>query len=439
MNAWTKTLTGLGKGAVLLSIGFLGLSNVALGQSLDSPWESFDVGGRYVNGSASNSGSDFIISGSGQGAFHAKDYFQFVYQKVSGDADITVRVASMTGNNKFAAAGVVMRETLLSNAVDATLMVTNRAGIQFQIRREAGSPRNSHGHVQSGSAPVYLRLTRVANIFSAYSSIDGSTWTMVGSLEVPMTHTVWLGMGVSSGDYRNLNTATFEDVVVTNTGAAQGPVGPIGPQGPVGPMGPQGPEGPVGPTGLPGIAGPQGPEGPMGPQGPEGPIGPTGLPGVAGPQGPMGPQGPEGPQGPTTKSIFQVDRAGPFHSSQQNSALAFRLLTVTKNDNATALRLQYTDVLQTVDLGCRVEIRLNGESCVSGAIMSEFMSAAGFSDLSAVSLVGYCKQLPAGTYFLTVHALNNTNNGLVPNSQCRFSSSNTRWVLEAEEVNLLNP
>ncbi len=436
MKAWAKTLSELSKGAVLLSIGFLGLCSVALGQSLDSPWESFDVGGRYVNGSASNSGSDFIISGSGQGAFHAKDYFKFVYQKVSGDADITVRVASMTGNNKFAAAGVVMRETLLSNAVDATLMVTNRAGIQFQIRREAGSKRNSHGHVQAGSAPVYLRLTRVANIFSAYSSIDGSSWTMVGSLEVPMTHTLWLGMGVSSGDYRTLNTATFEDVVVTNAGQSQGPVGP---QGPEGPMGPQGPVGPMGPQGL------VGPMGPQGPAGLQGPVGPIGLPGVAGPEGPQGPQGPvgpmgpQGPQGPTTKSIYEADRAGPFHSSQQNSTLAFRLLTVTKNDNATALRLQYTDVLQTVDLGCRVEIRLNGESCVSGAIMSEFMSAAGFSDMSAVSLVGYCKQLPAGTYFLTVHALNNTNNGLVPNSQCRFSSNNTRWVLEAEEVNLLNP
>ena len=62
---------------------------------------------------------------------------------------------------------------------------------------------------------AWLELTRVGNVFTAYTSPDGSTWTEVGSVTISMNTDATVGLFVCSHNWDSLGTATFQNVTVT--------------------------------------------------------------------------------------------------------------------------------------------------------------------------------------------------------------------------------
>jgi len=63
----------------------------------------------------------------------------------------------------------------------------------------------------SASAPVYVRITRVGDVFTAYKSSDGTTWNSCGSKTITMGSTVYIGLAQSSRG-ATVNTVTFDNV-----------------------------------------------------------------------------------------------------------------------------------------------------------------------------------------------------------------------------------
>ena len=61
----------------------------------------------------------------------------------------------------------------------------------------------------------FVRLIRKGNRVSAYRSLNGVSWTLVGSEEVPMASTIHAGLVVTTQTAGELATATFENVQVT--------------------------------------------------------------------------------------------------------------------------------------------------------------------------------------------------------------------------------
>jgi regulation of enolase protein 1 (concanavalin A-like superfamily) len=59
-----------------------------------------------------------------------------------------------------------------------------------------------------------LRLQRSGSTFTAYTSPDGSTWTEVGSVTLTMTASATIGLFVCSHNNKELNTSTFDNVIV---------------------------------------------------------------------------------------------------------------------------------------------------------------------------------------------------------------------------------
>src|SRR5690242_7033536 len=80
--------------------------------TLPSPWISADVGAPSMAGSASYSQGVFSISGSGSDIWGTSDQFQFVYQQVSGDVDISARIDSLTAAQAWSKVGVMIRSSL---------------------------------------------------------------------------------------------------------------------------------------------------------------------------------------------------------------------------------------------------------------------------------------------------------------------------------------
>jgi hypothetical protein len=60
-----------------------------------------------------------------------------------------------------------------------------------------------------------VRVVRSGNMFTAYNSTDGSSWTSMGSVTIAMGTNVYIGLAVTSHNNGTLCTATFDNLEVT--------------------------------------------------------------------------------------------------------------------------------------------------------------------------------------------------------------------------------
>jgi hypothetical protein len=75
----------------------------------------------------------------------------------------------------------------------------------------------------AGTAPGWLRLVRAGTTITGYYSLDGSTWTLLGSDTLTMPATVYVGLAVTSFETTSRATATFTNVNVTSASSNQPP------------------------------------------------------------------------------------------------------------------------------------------------------------------------------------------------------------------------
>lgn len=183
-----------------------------------------DIGDVGAAGSASFSAPTYTINASGADIGGTADEFRFVYRQVTGDARITVRVASQENNDEWAKAGVMFRETLAADSRHAFVATTplmgilifeNSHGIGFRWRSTAGGSTSESSWSGSTShvAPYYLRMTRIGDAFTAERSAGGSTWTQVGATQtIAMSSTFYVGLANTSAEDGTINTSTFNSV-----------------------------------------------------------------------------------------------------------------------------------------------------------------------------------------------------------------------------------
>jgi regulation of enolase protein 1 (concanavalin A-like superfamily) len=171
-----------------------------------------DIGAVGAAGGAAYTAPTFTVIGSGADIWSSADEFRYVHQPSTGDCSITVRVASMTNTHSQAKAGIMIRESTAANARYAGVFVTPGAGVRFQRRSSTGG-NTSNTSASGVAAPRWIRLTRTGNVFSAYHSANGTTWTQVGSnATISMAAGATLGMAVSSRSDGVLCTATMDSV-----------------------------------------------------------------------------------------------------------------------------------------------------------------------------------------------------------------------------------
>ena len=153
--------------------------------SLPALWQQQDVGAVGVTGSGSYAaGTDtFTVQGSGADIIGAADAFRFVYRTMAGNGEIVARVTSLAAPQGWTKAGVMMRKTLTAGSEHATLVVSASNGSTFQRRSTSGgNTTNTDG---PGSVPLWVRLVRSGNTFTAYRSTDGVAWHSSAPIRSP--------------------------------------------------------------------------------------------------------------------------------------------------------------------------------------------------------------------------------------------------------------
>ncbi|MBA3699994.1 MAG: DUF4038 domain-containing protein [Planctomycetes bacterium] len=184
-------------------------------------WSTGSVGSPGVAGSATQNGSTWTVRGGGDDIWNANDSFHYVHQPMTGDGEITVRVASQTNTDPWAKAGVMIREGTAGNARHALMAVTPGNGVAFQRRTTTGGA-SAHTAASRATAPVWLRLVRTGNVITGYESGNGTSWVQAGSLTLALTGDVRIGLCVTSHNNGVLSTAVFESVQIITAPAGSG-------------------------------------------------------------------------------------------------------------------------------------------------------------------------------------------------------------------------
>ena len=224
INSWSDTSititipTGATSGLMSVLVGpTMNQSNpitfTVTSQPLPSGWLDDDIGNVGATGSAGYGGGTFTVNGAGVMST-STDAFHFVYQPLSGDGTIVARVVS-TPYNEYAL--VMIRESL---ALNSTYAATYYTPYQFHMlyRTSTGGSASVQNGGSSANPPYWLKLTRSGNSFSSYWSIDGVSWTQVGSSEtISMATDVYIGLAVDSGTTGTLQTTTFDNVSVSSS------------------------------------------------------------------------------------------------------------------------------------------------------------------------------------------------------------------------------
>jgi len=185
--------------------------------SVNASWTSQDIGSVSATGSFSESSGTITMQGSGADVWGSADAFRYAFKAVNGDCTITERVVSMTNTATWAKAGLMIRSSLDPGAPNALLFMSPANGIAFQVRSSAGGSTSSLINVTGKTAPYWLRITRVGNTFTAYSSLDGVTWTSVKSTTLNMPGGVFIGPMVCSVKNGTLCQAQFDNVSIATT------------------------------------------------------------------------------------------------------------------------------------------------------------------------------------------------------------------------------
>ncbi len=189
------------------------LHNISSVRELPDVWKNADVGTVGVPGSSKYNGCLYIISGSGDDIWEQDDLFQFAYIKVKGDCSISARVNSVQNTDKWAKAGVMIRSTLDSSSVFADCVITPLNGGVFQWRDEHKEYAKTTNGINSMKVPIYLKVLRQKNNFSAYYSKNGADWVQIGdAVSIKTNKSVYLGLVVSSHSPEMLCTATFDNI-----------------------------------------------------------------------------------------------------------------------------------------------------------------------------------------------------------------------------------
>jgi regulation of enolase protein 1 (concanavalin A-like superfamily) len=162
-------------------------------------------------------GPPITMTAGGTDIWDTADEFHFAYKQLSGVGSITARVVSITNTDVWAKAGVMIRESLEPGSTHVMMVVTPGQGVSFQrrITTDAGSEETTQTDI---TAPQWVRLTRTGNTFTGEYSANGSNWTTLGSIDMPMLLDTYIGLCLTSHNVDATCTAEFSNVTTDGTG-----------------------------------------------------------------------------------------------------------------------------------------------------------------------------------------------------------------------------
>merc|ERR1712087_931093 len=179
---------------------------------------SRDIGSPKAAGHSSLSSSgEYKVSGAGHDIWGHRDHFHYVNFPSQGDVEVRFRVDSFTQVYSWQKGGVMIRDTLDDNSAHFSLLVTGSNRLGTFWRRGKGQ-HTSHWGGGTNDKPVWLKVVKVGNQFSAYYSYNGDKgdYTLLKGPETIdfASETFEVGIAVTSHENDRVATLTGNDLVI---------------------------------------------------------------------------------------------------------------------------------------------------------------------------------------------------------------------------------
>jgi hypothetical protein len=176
-------------------------------------WQATDVNNALPGGQRQRSPHGMEIYGGGADIWRDRDQFHLVWAKASGDLTLAARIDSLHETDKYAKAGIMLRNTVAPGSAHVFLHVFADGRLLVAWRERDGqlTQEKEIGHV---GFPVRVELTSKDGQICGRYSKDGSDWHPVavpGKIE--LTNSPLAGLAVLSHDGNSsLTRAVFEDI-----------------------------------------------------------------------------------------------------------------------------------------------------------------------------------------------------------------------------------
>ena len=178
--------------------------------SIDSKWTIISIG--TTGESYEEAHRELNLYSEGADIEAAGDAFQFTYQNISGDFVAQLNVTGLDNTNEWAKAGLMVRNSIITNSANAMGLVTPTNGVRIQWRATTGAGTSSTG-ISSHTVPVLIQVNRTGAVVASRASDDnGGTWSnWYGSASLTFTGDVLLGIAHTSHEDGTYGWSNFSD------------------------------------------------------------------------------------------------------------------------------------------------------------------------------------------------------------------------------------
>ncbi len=178
-----------------------------------------DIGAVSGAGFSTTDSGTMTVYGSGDGVGGAADGFHFVWRQLTGNGQITARIAAQPDASGNPLAGVMLRESLNPNAKSAFAYLSpgSGAGSVFRVATGGASVAGANP-LPAGTTPHWVKLVRKSAMVYCWRAADGVNWKDCGKAQLSgLKKTVYVGLAVSSAGDGAVATAQFDNVHIHGT------------------------------------------------------------------------------------------------------------------------------------------------------------------------------------------------------------------------------
>jgi hypothetical protein len=201
--------------ATVTTVGAITADSAA--EPCPAPWTCADIGNPVPSGSQwfDPITNVWTISAGGADITGTSDQFRYVSQPLTGNGSVVAYVASQTSTSPGAKAGVMFRTSTSASAPNYALVVSPGQGVKVQVRKTQGGTTGKLANPM-GIPPAWLKITRSGNTFTAYTSPDGVTWTLIpgSTINLNLGSSLLAGLAVTSHNNGTLCNVVMNAVAV---------------------------------------------------------------------------------------------------------------------------------------------------------------------------------------------------------------------------------
>ncbi|MEO8483396.1 MAG: hypothetical protein ABI634_14375 [Acidobacteriota bacterium] len=200
----------------LLLAGLLSSSVFAQAGSVGLFLRSADVGNPAIAGATqfNPSTKQYRITGAGANIWAKQDQLQFVWREMTGDFTATATVRFLGEGNEHRKAGIMVRQSLDTDATYADVVIHGNGMPGLQWRSKPGDDTNTFDLPIEGPGTFTLKMVRTGIKTYLYVGREGAAPLEVVHTEVSMPNPVLVGLFVCAHDATKSETAIFSDVSV---------------------------------------------------------------------------------------------------------------------------------------------------------------------------------------------------------------------------------